>query len=325
MSGSRRAHHVAPRGHAVLLLAGLLVAGTLGACRTVPGSAAAARRAPVQASSADPRACAIWDGRSGDRLSWDGLLADALVADVVILGEQHDDALGHAVQRALVEDLGALAPDIAVALEMLERNEQGLVDDYLDGFIDAAQLARLTHSESWAGEGSWAAWYQPVIDAAKEAGGAVIAANAPRQYVRAARLHGYERLADLPPERRALVDWPDELPMESGYRERFFEFGGAESDDDERVTAIFRSQMTWDATMAESVAGAVRRGHRPVVLLIGQFHSDFEGGTVLELRRRFPGVRIFTVSLQPGRGEGLEAADENRADAVIDTGTKGGA
>ena len=47
----------------------------------------------------------IFDGRTGDSLQWTTMIDRLDGADVVLLGEQHDDAVGHAVQLAIVEDV----------------------------------------------------------------------------------------------------------------------------------------------------------------------------------------------------------------------------
>ena len=53
------------------------------------------------------------------------------------------------------------------------RRVHELLDDYLDGLIDAPTLARETLSEDWGATGGWLAWYQPIVDAA----------NAPRSFL----------------------------------------------------------------------------------------------------------------------------------------------
>ncbi len=69
-------------------------------------------------------------------IDWQGLLEAIEWADVVILGEQHDDAVAHAVQLAVVEDAMKRYPGTALSMEMLDREEQALVDDYLADFIN---------------------------------------------------------------------------------------------------------------------------------------------------------------------------------------------
>jgi uncharacterized iron-regulated protein len=250
----------------------------------------------------------IIEPMSADRVDWSELLFQIDKVDVVLLGELHDHALGHAVQLAVVEDVMDAYPGSVLALEMLERDEQKVLDDYMEGIIDAKSLATLTHSTNWGAVGGWAAWYQPIIDAVKDRGGDVVAANAPRRYVRLARTDGYERIDELPANRRMFIDYPEEL---SGgrYRERFWEFAnhGDEEEVEVRVDTIdpddpllpmFRSQQAWDATMAQSIANSHPTREKKVLLLVGQFHVEYDGGIVQELRQRAPHAKILVISIQ---------------------------
>ena len=314
----------------------------------------------------DPRQLEIFDGGTGEPLDWDQLIARMDGADVIILGEQHDDGVAHATQLAIVQDVTARqrasgrSPG-ALSLEMLERDDQAVTDDYLEGIVDAENFAKLTGSTDWAGNGSWKKWYQPTIDAAASAGWRIVAANSPRRYLRIARTDGYARLESLPPSRRALFDIPKTWPLD--YRQRFIDVMAGMDDDDEDdeegaapaviapllqpATATapasrpatrpsphgpmkpedidpgLRSQLLWDATMADSIAKARRSGARPVIHLVGQFHSDFNGGTVQETRARLGGqAKIITISLQRRETDALLDRDRNRADFVIYTGRR---
>jgi uncharacterized iron-regulated protein len=296
----------------IVLLAVLL----LGACTT-----SHSLRVNDAAAAAAARERPAFDARSGAPLDWRDVLGAAAAADVVVVGEQHDDATGHAVQLAIVTDLAERFPGTVVALEMLERDEQAVLDDYLDGIIDATTLATLTHSADWGAKDGWARWYQPIVDAARDHGGTVVAANAPRRYVRLARLKGYDDILALPPERRGLVDLPV-APLPEEYVRRFRELmgdhGAAPAGEDDADP--LRSQRVWDATMARSIERAVRGGAPKVIQLVGQFHSDFGGGLVAEVRHLLPEARVFVVSLQRGEGTALREDDRDRADVVVYTG-----
>ena len=241
-------------------------------------------------------------------MQWSDLMDRVEKADVVLLGELHDHAVGHAVQLAVIDDVLEKWPSSTVAFEMLERDEQILVDDYMDGNIDADTLAFLTGSSAWAGKGSWSAWYQPILDSTKQAGGNVIAANAPRRYVKLAKTAGFDGIKDLPRERRVLVDYPEELST-GRYRQRFWELGMhgeidgvvvdiTSIDPDDPMLPVFRSQQVWDATMAESITRQKPTIDKKVLLLVGQFHIEYNGGIVQELKRRLPNAKVLSISIQ---------------------------
>ena len=239
--------------------------------------------------------------RDGKSLTWERMIEGFDDSDVIVLGELHDDHVAHLVQRAIVEDVADRRPGTILAMEMLERDEQPVVDDYHDGLISPETFTKLTFSGSWAGEGSWDDWYLPIIDSAHERGVMVIAANAPRRYVTLARTDGFERLARLPDDRRRFVEWPDP-PIGDGYRKRFMDLmsdGGEREIDEEIAESYFRAQQIWDATMAGSVAKNTPTDGGVVILMLGRFHSDFDGGTVVMLRRMMPEARITVVSLGP--------------------------
>jgi uncharacterized iron-regulated protein len=150
----------------------------------------------------------------------------------------------------------------------------------------------------------------------------VIAANAPRRYVRFLRKNQAEGFDLLTADQRRLVERPE--PLTGGaYRERFFELmGGMGSDHgggSMDVEAFYYAQNIWDATMADSVTEALRSGHRPVMLIVGQFHADFDGGVVERIRKDQPGAEVLTISYQPVSSASVRAEDEDRADVIIYT------
>lgn len=325
--------------------------------RSLPTAGLAASSALAPGESRDPRQLPMFTGQ-GDRIDW-RTLHDAIAwADVILVGEEHDDGVGHAVELAVAEEVLAVQPGAAVSLEMLERDEQRLVDDYFDGVIDAPTFIKLTDSAGWAtGGGTWENWYQPLIDAAKGGRGRVIAANAPRRYVRLARTDGYERLLAMRGERRAFFDVPTS-PVDDAYERRFIEVmtqadepaaaspatqpaatapaasaatasatmsasgGHAASTHGDMIGAAFRSQLVWDTTMAASIARARQLGIPKIVHFVGQFHVDYRGGTYQQLRKRLPGARILTITMQRANGGSLRNEDRGRADVVIYTGER---
>ena len=61
---------------------------------------------------------------------------------------------------------------------------------------------------------------------------------------------------------------------------------------------VFRSQQVWDATMAESITRQKPTIDKKVLLLVGQFHIEYNGGIVQELKRRLPNAKVLAISIQ---------------------------
>jgi uncharacterized iron-regulated protein len=302
-----------------------------------------------------PRHLAMFDGQDGRRVAWLDLLEAVRLADVVIVGEQHDDATGHAVELVLVRDALANWAKTAVSLEMLERDDRDALNEYLAGEIERQAFIEKAGVADWAGEGTWERFYQPVVDAAKDADARVIAANAPRKYAGMARTCGYAVLRKLDEKARALFHLP-EVSTGGSYSRRFRkamrthkspgeakdekkdekpnEEDAAEAESasakaerkhhrpltDDEIEAMFRAQELWDATMASSIIMGLGHGAEKVIHLVGGFHSDHDGGLVQRLRLRKPGLRVLSLSLVPVHSRRLRREDRARADVVVYTG-----
>jgi uncharacterized iron-regulated protein len=294
---------------------------------------------PLQPSP--PRSLAMFEGDTGRVATWADLMEGVAWAEVIFLGEVHDHVEGHLLQQAIVEDALASFPGTAVSMEMFERDDQPVVDAYLRGEISVDELVERTKSLGWgaspfresSAEERRAIWdlnYQPVVDEAKLRGARVIAANAPRAYVRRARMEGYDALRALPAEERALFDLPGSL--EDGvYRSAFDAVmlrEGEDRNDPEvrtRIDNTYRSQQVWDTTMGRSIAMAFepREGDpdgaavTKVIHLVGGFHVDRRAGTVTRLLEARPGTRVLTIQVIPADERRITDGDRGRADLVI--------
>ena len=236
------------------------------------------------------------------------LLHEINEADVVVLGEIHTHILGHVFQYDLLQYIVQKFPNSTLALEMLERDEQPIIEDYVEGIISDTKFASLTHSKNWAGENTWSAWYQPLIDIYKSAGNRIVAANAPRRYVTLSRKKGYEALSKFSDDRKHLVNYPDPI-VKGTYQERFYKLaspeGEAPSLDDETsdLYSFYRAQLVWDSTMASTIASLNPNKQSKVVLLVGKFHVEYNGGLIELLKRYSPKVKTLVVTVHESKPE----------------------
>ena len=326
-----RTSWIAPVRCAACCAASLLLTACGGYFRSSPDLAHASG-AIVPGEANAPRALFMFEGSTGRALTWSDVMAAASWADAVFIGERHDDPIAHAVQLAIFEDLAAGYPGTALALEHLERHEQAIVDRYLRGEIGVDEFIDSTGSRNWAGKDTWVRFFQPLVDAADEAGSPVIAANAPRDEVRRARTEGHAALAALPASERTTFDLPLAKPAgwpDSGWNEAWEAYqdrcraimmpdgGAGDPDSRARVDSLFLSQSVWDATMGASAAYALDAGSPKVVLCAGCFHVESRGGTVLQFEARRPSARVLTVTIIDDSSDRLRDSDRGIADIVI--------
>ncbi len=123
------------------LVAGLILCG----CAASPSGRAAALPSTKHVRTV----LRLYRGDDGTCLTWSQLTDAVAESDVIIIGETHDDAVGHRVQLAIVEDVLDRWPQSALSMEMLDRSEQAVVDDYLGDFIDRESFFERTAQTRW--------------------------------------------------------------------------------------------------------------------------------------------------------------------------------
>ncbi len=251
-----------------------------------------------------------------DQKRWVGfedLAARAATADVVFLGEQHDDPGTHAMERALVEAIVRRRP-VVLSMEMFERDVQPVVDAYLAGRLPEDSL--MAEARPWP---RYATDYRPAVVWAKAHGWPVIAANVPRPVASAVARQGLAAIDSLGEHR----GW---AAAEFGcnhddYFDKFRETmaahvpGDDQAAKDAAMERYFQSQCVKDETMAESIVAARRTaGPTPIVVhLNGAFHSDYTLGTAARVKRRMPAARVMVISAIPVQSlDGIDPSKDDR-------------
>ena len=247
----------------------------------------------------------ILDTRSGERLEFTDFIDRIEDADVLFLGEQHDNVTCHELQHWTTLAL-AERRTIALSLEQFESDVQASLDSYLAD--DITEAAFLEESRPWS---NYAEHYRPTVEWARTEGVAVIAANIPRPLARRIA-RGYWEELDVIGD----VNSPWQLNTdEPAYRARFEEVmgnhGGTENAD---LDDWFAAQCVKDDRMAEAIASHLTRAGSDAPLVIhwcGRFHSDYRLGPVSRLAERRPALNILTVS--------METTDDLSSDPSADT------
>ena len=212
-------------------------------------------------------------------------------ADVLFFGEEHNDSAGHFLETAIFKALHNQYGDkLALSMEMFETDCQLVLNEYLDGYISEERFIK--EARSWSNYKD----YKPAVEFAKQNKLAVIAANPPRRYVNMVSRKGMKSLDSLS---KASKKFLPPLPYDTAagrYREKFSEFmgGGSPGTNNPR---IYYSQNLWDAGMANSIYNYWRKNKsKKIFHLVGRFHCDEKLGTLSQLQKRKPGLKILNIS-----------------------------
>jgi len=237
-----------------------------------------------------PLAGRIWDTRAGRFVSLDALAAELPRARYVLLGERHDNPDHHRLQAALVRALIAGGRRPAVAFEMFSADDAAAIRRHLASAPrDAAGLAEAVN---WTRSG-WPDWahYQPIAQAALDAGLPVVAANLAPATARALARGQRAALPDGLAERYGL-----DRPLPGGAQAALTaEIDGVHCGHvpAERLDGMVLAQRARDAMLADSMLAAESDG---AVLIAGTGHVRTDRGVPFYLRARAPEASIVAVA-----------------------------
>ena len=257
-------------------------------------------------------------------------LADVIAAmdgsDVLLVGEEHGNRVGHrleeAMLRGVVERVRGTPRWPILSMEMFERDVQYILDEYLTGVITETHF--LDSARPWE---DYAIRYRPLVELAREGGFPVVAANAPRRYVNRVTREGPGAVSDLGPLARFYMpplpypgpsaayraQWDAIMAeamaaMPEGHDEASSSRGYAGSEN------ALQAQALWDAAMGHAIAQALDVAPGAVVVhFAGSFHVERGTGIPERIADYRPGTRITTVVMTaPEDGRLAWSADAHR-------------
>ncbi len=208
------------------------------------------------------------------------LLEAAIEAQIVILGERHDNPIHHRTQAELV---GVIAP-AGLAFEMIQRADE-----------DAANWGR----EAWKNE-NWSNWddYRQIIKAAPAArinGGGV-----DRDTLRSSVKLGAALAWGEDGARYRLLD---QLPMDVTEamieEQRVAHCDGLPK---HMLPGMVEAQQVRDASFADAALRLVEDGYEPAVLITGNGHARTDRGSPLYLRRAAADVSVLSIGIVEADG-----------------------
>lgn len=228
-------------------------------------------------------------------------------ADIILFGEEHNNPISHWLQYELTKSLHQ-NNDLILAAEMLERDNQHELNDYLSGKINAKALDTL--ARLWKNHKTD---YAPLVNFAKDNKLPFVAANIPRHYANLVYKKGFEALDSLTTEQKNWIAplpiaFDKDLPTYQKILEMMGEHGTPE---------LVKAQAIKDATMAHSILENFKEKYT-LIHYNGAYHSDFYEGIGWYLKRQRPDLKYATISTVSQKNT-LKLDKENlgKADFII--------
>ena len=239
------------------------------------------------------------------------IAAAAAPADVIYLGEQHDNPVHHRHQAAVLEALVAAGVRPALGFEMLSAAGQGRVDRAL---AEAAGPRELGERLGW-GEAGWPdfAMYGPLFGLAQRERLPVLALDLDRTLTRRIAREGLAGAGPDAERLRSLLP-PDAAREAAIHRVMVDAHCGLLPA--ERVPRLVEAWHARNVAMARRIAAAVEDG-RAVVVIVGRGHQA-PGGLPAQLAALRPGTRQFVLDLVevPAGADARRLAAGSTADAL---------
>lgn len=216
---------------------------------------------------------AEWTVPGGGRIAAPEILARAAKAQVVLLGETHDNADDHRWELQTVAALAGMHPKMALGFEMFPRRVQPALDRWVAGELNETEFLQ---AADWFNVWGYDAdFYLPLFQFARLNHVPMVALNVEHSFPRAVRAKG---LAAVPMDQREGVS--DPAAASEAYLARLFKAysqhpdkkGTSPARTDPSFLHFVDAQLIWDRAMAQALAAAAARD--PDTLLVGIMGSQ---------------------------------------------------
>lgn len=250
----------------------------------------------------------VWDVAANQVITSELLVERLRAANVVLLGETHDNPVHHRIQNTLLTALSrnTLAPTLV--MEQFDLEQQPMIDVAMASATSRADsLQQLEHmmDAGW----DWPQ-YQALVETAKDRRLPLLAANLSRNRLQQVSRQGFAALGTGEAARLALdVNWSDaqELQLEKDIINGHCGMLPAKA-----AVAVARAQRARDAMMADallSVSSGIAVG------ILGREHVRRDMAVPVYLAARAPGRQVVVI--------GLIDADDSRTPQEAAAGTLG--
>jgi len=220
--------------------------------------------------------------------------------DIVYFGETHDSKYVHEQQLDLFKELYKQNQDFNVGLEMIQKDYQPVLDEYLRTKMTEDQLkTKLNWEKTWGHDFEF---FRPIFKFAKEKNLDIIALNAPRSIVKKVVRQGLESLTEEDYKYVPKEFYQDEEEYEQ-LKEIFKNHPGMGGE--EFYKKMYDAQTLWNETMAATIIDYIKKENKHLLVIAGDGHISLKiaiPGRV-EKRAEKEGMEIETSIISVSQGD----------------------
>ncbi len=234
----------------------------------------------------------IYETGSGKIVNLSDLVRAAGSADLIVIGESHDNYDCHVFQKDLIEALYQKYPRIIVGFEFFKREDDEALELWRNGQISESELIRKT---GWYQKTSYNYGYTRLImDVLKKYRIKTIGLNVSRDILRKVSRKGFDSLS--PDEKKLFPGIKVSHPQHRYLIKTIF--GDFALQVPFWFENVYDSQKCWDVVMAESMRQTLAkrefRGYKGIIIA-GSFHVAYHLGIPFRFQRSDKRARLTTI------------------------------
>jgi len=201
------------------------------------------------------------------------------------MGETHDQTNHHQNQVRILRGLIEKGKDVVVAMEMFERSQQSILDQWTEGKLTEEEFLKEVKWEiTWGMDYNL---YKGILDEARNRHLKVLCLNIERDLVRRVGQQGIVGLSQEDRAKLPEIDLRDREHREYVASIHKSHQGGSAKD----FENFYQAQCLWDEAMAETLSRFLRSSEgrgKTVLVIAGSGHVAYDFGIPKRLYRRTP-------------------------------------
>lgn len=260
-----------------------------------------------------PVPISVYAARDGKKVTFGQLIDRLQDADLICIGESHDNELHHRVQLEVIKALFARDERLGVGMEMFQRPFQKEIDRYFAAGSDEKQFLLATeYDKRWGFD--WAL-YRPIVEFCRKNSVPLAALNTPKELTSRIAKVGFAGLTV--DEKNQLGDIDFQVKEHRDYWfEKLSKLHGNVKATEEQKERSYQAMTVWDGYMAASAAQfQINGSFKRMVILAGSGHID-HGFGIPHRAAKITGGRVATLHIETGSPP-AQAAAKPAADYLL--------